>query len=321
MRLKRWMGILGIVAMTSTTAACGGGDASVAGTGGLEKAAVKVGVLPLGDYAAVYWADQKGYFEDEGLAVTLEPLQGGPIGVQKVASGELDFSFSNTVSSTIAVDKGAPIKTVALTSSLGSGTQMVFVKPDSPIESIADLDGKSIGVNTVNNIGDVAFKNLANAESAEVEPDWVEVPFPEMLAGVQNGSVDAGYFAEPFATAAKAAGLRPVVDLTQGPNKTLPAATFVTSTSFAARNPRTVAAFQRAISAASKDISSQQDEFRTWLPTISQTPAAAAAVMGLPVFETEVTVDKMQRVADILADLGLIGDEYDAGDATLVSGS
>jgi NitT/TauT family transport system substrate-binding protein len=321
MRFKRWMGVLGIVAMAATTAACGGGDSTASGSNGLEKAAIKVGVLPLGDYAAVYWADEKGYFEDQGLDVTLEPLQGGPIGVQKVASGELDFSFSNTVSSTIAVDKGAPIKTVALTSSLGSGTQMIFVKPDSPIQGIEDLDGKSIGVNTVNNIGDVTFKNLANSEGVDVEPDWVEVPFPEMLAGVQNGSVDAGYFAEPFATAAKAAGLRPVVDLTQGPNKSLPAATFVTSSRFAAANPKTVAAFQRAIAVASEDIAAKQDEFRTWLPTISQTPAAAAAIMGLPVFETQVTVEKMQRVADILAGLGLVGDKYDASDATLVSGS
>jgi NitT/TauT family transport system substrate-binding protein len=318
MNIRRSAVMVGLATSGLLFAGCGGGADGSTSADGLEQSDITVGVLPIADYAAVYWADEKGFFDKEGLDVTLEPLQGGPIGVQKVAAGELDFSFSNTISSSIAVDKGAPIQTVALTSSLGEGTQQIFVNPDSPIQDIGDLDGKTVGINTVNNIGDVTFKNLANDQGVDVEPDWVEVPFPEMLAGVQSDSVDAAYFTEPFATAAVDAGLRPVVDLTQSPNDALPAATFVSSTAYAKTHPNTVAAFQDALAAASDDLAGKEKEFRDWLPGVTQTPPEAAAVMGLPTFESVVSVEKMQRVADILVDLGLVGDGFDAAESTLV---
>lgn len=280
---------------------------------------VSVGVLPLADYAAVYWAAEKGQFEEEGLTTELVPLQGGPIGVQKVASGELEFSFSNAVSSTVAVSKGAPIVTVALTSSLGNGSNVVFVKPDSPIQDLEDLDGKSVGVNTVGNIGDTALNNLILESGSDVKPSYVEVPFPEIAAGVESGSLDAGYLPEPFVAAAKEAGLRQVVDLTQGPNRELPAATFVTSKAYVQECPENVAAFQRAVNAASEEIAANEEEFREFLPTISPIPPEAAQVVLLPVFETSISEEKLQRTADVLIKLGLVPDGYDAGESVFVA--
>lgn len=280
---------------------------------------ITVGVLPLADYAAVYWAAQKGQFEKEGLTPELVPLQGGPIGVQKVASGELQFSFSNAVSSTVAVSKGAPIVTVALTSSLGNGSNVVFVKPDSPIKDLGDLDGKSVGVNTVGNIGDTALNNLIVERGLKVKPKYVEVPFPEIAAGVQSGSLDAGYLPEPFVAAAKKSGLRQVVDLTEGPNRELPAATFVTSNTYVKKCPKNVASFQRAVNAASKEIIANEKEFRQFLPTISKIPPEAAQVVLLPVFETSISVEKLQRTANVLIKLGLVPKGYDAGKSVFVA--
>ena len=313
-----------LASVTAVAAGCGTGSSSSSsddGKGGLEQSSVSVGVLPLADYAAAYWADDHGFFKKHGLKVKLETLQGGPVGVQKVITGELQFSFSNSISSTIASAKGAPVKTVALTSSLGPKTQAIVVKPDSKIKSIDDLDGKTIGVNTVNNIGDVNFKNLAKSTGLKVKPEWVEVLFPEMIDGVRNGSIDAGYVPEPFASAASAAGLRTVVDLVTGPNVALPAATFVTSDSYVAKNPKTVAAFQAAINEASKDISANENEFRKWLPTVSQTPVEAAKVMKLPIFESSLTNEKMQRVADILIGLDLVEGGYKAAGHSVISGN
>jgi len=322
MRFRRWAAVTAVAVMSLAVSACGGSSGDEAGDGALEKNDIKIGVLSLADYAAVYWADQKGFFSKEGLKVTLQPVQGGPIGVQKVVSGELQVSFTNTISSTIATSKGAPVKTIALTSSLGPKANTIFVKPDSPIKDIAGLDGKTIGVNTTNNIGDITFKSIVKAQGLKVNPSWVEVPFPEMIAGVKSGSIQAGYLPEPFATAARKAGLREVLDLAaaDGPNKALPAATFVTSTMFAKTSPRTVEAVQRAINAASKDMSSKEAEFRAWIPSISDTPKEAAQVMHLPIFESELSVDKMQRVADLMIGLGLVKPGYKAAEYTFVAG-
>jgi NitT/TauT family transport system substrate-binding protein len=308
-------------------AACGSSDdggsdgnatSNAAAPGTPEKAAVTVGVLPLADYAAVYWADDHGFFEKEGLDVTLQPLQGGPIGIQSVVSGAVDFSFANTISTMVAQSAGAPVTIVVASSALGPQSNIYVVKPDSPITSIKDLDGKTVGVNTTNNIGDVTFKALAKSEGVKVAPQFVEVPFNEMVAGVQAGSIDVGYTPEPFASAALAAGLRTVVDLTEGPNKGLAAASFVASDAFVKENPGTAAAFARALYAAGDDISANEAEFRTWLPGIAHVPDEVAQTMKLPTFFTKIEPDELQRVADLLDDQGVLKSEYVLDDHILL---
>lgn len=311
--VKRRVALAAACLLLAGATACGG-TSDAEGGEGAETTAVKVGVLPLADYSPVYWAEDKGIFEDHGLDVTLETLQGGPVGVQKVVTGELQFSFANSISTTIAAAKGAPVTTVALGSSLGPGSNNIYVKPDSPVETIADLDGQTVGTNTVNNVGDVTFANLARAEGVSVEPEWVEVPFPEMIAGVQNGSIAAGYVPEPFATAARQAGLREVVQLVQGPNEALPMATFVTSSQYAEQNPDVVERFAKAMNEARADIAGSEQEFRAWLPEATGTDAAAAKEMKLPIFDVELTHDSMQRIVDVLVDLGLVKDDFKVED-------
>ncbi len=312
-------------------AACGSDDDSDSNSGGgggggsadgeLETTEVTVGALPLADYSALYWAQENGFFEEEGLTVTLEPVQGGPQAAQNVATGELDMSFSNTISTSIAAQSGLPIQTVVLTSALGPGGLSVYVTPDSDIQDLQDLDGATIGINATNNIGDVTLRNLLNEEGLDdVEPTFVEVPFPEMLSGVQAGSIDVGYSPEPFSSAALGAGMREIVDLTDpaGPNDGLAVSNFIASDQFIEDNPNTVAAFARAMYAAGEDIVAKEAEWREWLPTIAQVSPEVAQEIALPEFLTETDVDRIQEVVDILIEQELLEDGYDPADDTYV---
>jgi NitT/TauT family transport system substrate-binding protein len=273
----------------------------------LEDAEISIGVLPIADYSAVYWAEEQGFFEEEGLTVDLQTLQGGPVSIQRLVSGELDFGFTNLLSFGIAVDGGAPIKVATLTSSLSSESGGIFVTEGSDIESLEDLDGMTVGVNTTSNVGDVTLNALLESEGLEdVGPSYVEVPFPEMVAGVESGAIEAGYMTEPFTSAARAAGLRNVVDLYSGPNESLPMAIYATSTEYADANPNTVAAFQRAVNAASADILENEDAFREFLPDATGTPQEVAEVMVLPIFEDSLDPEKLQRTADMLSGQGLV---------------
>ncbi|NLU82217.1 ABC transporter substrate-binding protein [Rhodococcus sp. HNM0569] len=301
-------------------ASCSGASSGAsAADGELEKTEVTVGVLPLADYAAVYWADEHGLFEKEGLKVTLEPIQGGPIGIQKVASGELDFAIANSISSSISQAQGAPVTNVAHTASLGEGSGMVFVDPDSPIRTIDDLDGKTLGTNTTRNIGDVTFNNLAKSEGKDVAPNFIEVPFPEMVAGVQAGSIEAGYAPEPFSSAARAAGMRQVADVTTGPNAHLAASVFVAGDKFVDANPDTTAAFARAIYAAGGEITDSEAEFRSWLPGVAKVPDEVAQSMVLPVFASSLDLTGLEAVAAMLKEQGLVPDDFDIAEHTFTT--
>lgn len=124
MKKLRTMIVAGAVTLALALTGCGGGGTSAnsAADGKLEKTSIKVGSLPLADYAALYWAKEKGgFFDKEGLSVEIVPVQGGPVGIQQVASGELDITNSTPFGTSMAADSGLPIKTVVLTSALADG--------------------------------------------------------------------------------------------------------------------------------------------------------------------------------------------------------
>jgi nitrate/nitrite transport system substrate-binding protein len=86
-----------------TLAACGGGAAGGSGAaeaapsaGGtaaplaIEKPQIKLGFIKLTDMVPLAIAYEKGYFEDEGLFVTLEPQANWKVLLDRVIDGELD---------------------------------------------------------------------------------------------------------------------------------------------------------------------------------------------------------------------------------------
>src|SRR5688500_18751791 len=58
----------------------------------LEKEQLKIGFIKLTDMAPLAIAYEKGYFEDEGLYVTLEPQANWKVVLDSVITGELDGS-------------------------------------------------------------------------------------------------------------------------------------------------------------------------------------------------------------------------------------
>lgn len=317
MKTWRTLTIAGVTSAALMMTACGGdsGEASAGATDGtLEKTDLKVGSLPLADYAALYWADEKGFFEKEGLNVTIEPVQGGPAGVQQAVSGELDLTNSTPFGTAMAVDSGLPIRSVVLTSALADNGIGIFVPKASSIKGIKGLDGKSIGINTTKNMGDITFNALAESEGVDVSPKWVEVPFPEMISGVKAKSIDAGYMPEPFMSAARDAGLRQVVDNTDGPNKGLAGSTYVASQKFLDDNPDTAAAFARAMYAAGGDLEKNEDALREWLPSVAKLDPGVAKKIPLPTYYSEMNDDAYAKAIDLLKEQKLVKSDLDVND-------
>lgn len=315
MRTRRIAGTAMVMGAALAATACGGGGATGGETDGkLEKTELTVGSLPLADYAALYWADEKGFFKDAGLDVTIKTVQGGPAGVQQVVSQELDFTNSPAFVAATAHDSGLPVRAVVITSALAKGGMGIYVTKNSPIKDIGDLDGKSIGTNTTKNIGDITFRAQAKSEGGSVTPKWVEVPFPEMLSGVKAQSVDAGYFPEPFASQARAGGLRKVVDLTTGPNDGLAAASYLSSEKFLKDNPDTSAAFADAMYKAGADMAGKEDAVRAWLPTFAKLDKKTAQSMPLPSYYGKYDEDGLKRALDMLQDQKLVKDDLTVSD-------
>jgi NitT/TauT family transport system substrate-binding protein len=272
--------------------------------------AVRVGVLPIAAVAPVYAAIEHGYFADEGLEVTPQVAQGGAALVPAVISGDFQFAYTNNVSLIQARERGLPLRVVsdaaqALPSAPGAEDALVVREP-------ADLEGATIGVNTVGNLGDVVIRAALEAEG--VDPStlaFVEVPFPDMVAAVETGRVDAGWVVEPFIQAAEAADLRTVLSpfaatAEQLGGEGLSIASYVTSEDFARANPDVVAAFARALKRAFRRLERDPDELRRIVRTYTEIPAPVAARMALPAFTADLTADSLPFLEDLMAEYGLI---------------
>lgn len=140
--------------LTLSVAACGGdtggsgnnADAEAAEKGGLEQVTFQLNWVPGGFNAGFALAREKGYYEDEGLFVSIVPGNGSATTAQLVASGNADLAYADAVPVTQLVAKDAPIKVISTL--YQSPPAQVTALADSGIESLDDLEGKTVATAT-----------------------------------------------------------------------------------------------------------------------------------------------------------------------------
>jgi ABC-type nitrate/sulfonate/bicarbonate transport system substrate-binding protein len=179
------------------------------------------------------------------------------------------------------------------------------------VTDLSGLVGKTIAINAPKNI----LYLLAASVLAEhgIKPSLVHfasVPFPNMTAALQSSAVGAALLPEPFASGAEEArGVVPLADLNQGATTAFPIAGYVVTKKWAARYPRTLAAFYTAIEQGQQlaDINRSDVEGAMMdIPApfgVSRQTAAVLALDSYPFSPGPVgSVDKvrLQRVVNVM---------------------
>ncbi|WP_067488144.1 ABC transporter substrate-binding protein [Actinomadura hibisca] len=320
MRVSRLLPLT--LAAALALAACGGSDdKKQTGPNGLEKTNLTIGLLPIADAAAVPLAQAKGYFKEEGLTVKLETVQGGATATKQVMAGSLDVSQTNYTSVFLARENGTKVKVVADAAEAKPNLFNLMVRKDSPVKTAADLKGKKIAVNTLRNVGELAVAATLKAQGvAAKEVKFVEYPFPNMGPALQKGDIDAAWVTEPFITTGQSKqGLRTVADTMTGPTADLPIAGWQVSEKFAKENPKTVAAFQRAVLKGQKLAAENRREVQDIVPTYTKIDKDSVKVIVLPGYPTTLNPQRIQRVADLMKEFGYLRESTDA--KTILVGS
>lgn len=303
-------------ALTMLITACGGESGSTSAAEG-ETTKLTIGLIPIVDVAPIYIGVKEGYFEEEGIE--LEPVlaAGGAAIVPAVTSNSYQIGFSNNVSLIIGVSKGLPLQMVApgvaispdnRSSNPDAGYCSVVTGPDSPIQTPADLSGKTVAVNTLNNIGDVTIK--AALESEGVDPasvNFTELPFPDMPAAVEQNRIDAAWACEPFVTRVMDNGGRPILDNYGKTDPNLSVASYFASKQWAAQNPEALAAFKRAVDKSMKHASENPDAVRAVLPEYTSIDADTAGRIGLPAFPSTFNDESITKLIEYSEKQGLLG--------------
>jgi len=286
---------------------CGGGD-----DGGESQGPTRLTVSETAGVPSTFVAFgiEKGFFRRHGLQIDLQTAQGGAATVPALVSGKIEVGGSNVVSLLIAASKDLPIQAIAPgTSAHGAGEKdfgALMVPRDSDVHDVADLAGKRVAVNTLNNIAEVVVK--ASLQKAGVDPADVslaEVDFPEMGAALAKGDVDAAFLIEPFVAAeSDAARIIDYSYVTTEPRMQVGA--YAVSRQFAQQSPDAVKAYRDAVAETARYLMAHQDEFRTFMSQRAKTPPALARSMQLPTFTTTLNTASVQNTAGLLRRFGLV---------------
>ncbi|GAA3852711.1 ABC transporter substrate-binding protein [Saccharothrix violaceirubra] len=319
------VGALSALTMLVAVSGCGllgGSDETPAASGAptpgkLEKTKIKLGLIPVVDVASVHVAIKKGYFQEEGLEIEPVKVQGGAFAIPSLLKGELDITFGNWVSFFAAESKGAARDVDGL-KLINDGYQakpdmfLIVAKADSPIKAPKDLVGKTIAINTFKNIAELTAK--ATLEANDVDPSKVnfkELPFGDMEAAVQNGSVDAAFMVEPFISKAqRSIGAVTVLDAASGPTDSIPVAGYGTTGKFAKENPNTIAAFQRAMAKGQRDAADRLT-VEPLLVEYVKVDKETASLVHFGEFPVTLDPTRLQRVANLMRTYGLLDKDFD----------
>lgn len=282
-------------------AACstGSGDTGAEPPSSTDPTAITVGVIPIVDTAPLWLGVEKGFFSDEGLDVTVQPTTGGAASVPGVVAGSYDFAFGNYVSGMLANDQGLALKYVANGNTTAGSPDFgaVIVPGDSDIETPADLSGKTVSVNNLQNIGDTTIRTVVDDDGGDSSTiKFVEVAFPDAEAAVSNKQVDAAWILAPFLDSAVANGARVITYNFSDFNPGLDISGYFTTLETYTEKPELVTAFQTAMNKSLEYADSHPDEVKQIVTTYTKMTLDQLDAMVLPKFNVEFNREAMTKL-------------------------
>jgi len=298
----------------SVTSTSGDADEDGASRGAPEKTDITVGLLPLIDVAPIYIGIEEELFEREGLTIDIQQVQGGAAAIPAMVAGELDLTFGAYPSTMTGVANGLDLRIIAEGNRASPGFSNIVALPDSGLEGdVAGLEGKQVGLNTFANVAELTTRSVIEAAGADYgKVEAVEIPFPEMVPTLERGELDAIFAVEPFDTIAQSSLDAVVVtDPYIGETEALPVAGYYATGNFATNFPNTVAAFQRALIAATDIAANDAERVIDVLPTYSSLDAEAAATVTQPQFVARIDRDEIQRIVDLMVTFEFLEEPLD----------
>jgi len=148
------------------------------------------------DYA-LYVAEQEGYYAAEKLDATVTVGRGGSTSVQVVITGSADIVYGpGTFSVIAAFAKGAPL-TIIGNAIRGAGDTFWYVRKDSPIKSLKDIDGdRTLAYSSPGSLTSLLVETMIREN--KIHPKLVAVgSFASARTQMMSGQIDTAFSSFP----------------------------------------------------------------------------------------------------------------------------
>lgn len=263
------------------------------------------------------YAMREGLFRKAGLDVTTVPgATSGAVVTAGLLGGAIDIGMSNLFPIVEAHARAVPLVLAApaavhLRSAPDSG---LLVGADSSIRAIRDLTGKTIavaGLKALDSIGTANLIDVNGGDSRSVR--FVEMPFPAIIAAVEQGRVEAGSSVEPLISQAVHSGkARFFADFVGSIAPRVLESGFVTTLDFLGKHRNVVERFAAVIHDAATYANTHEDQLVGLVAGYTGIDAQVIAGATPSVFGTTLDLREIQPVIDLAAKYTVIPKSFPA---------
>lgn len=228
-----------------------------------------------------------GLFRRAGIDAQIQRAPSGSAIVAGVVGGSFEVGKSSMPSLLAAIGKGVPITLLSPGGeySAAAPSLALVVRPDGPIHSAADLNGKTAAVSAIDDLYTIAMRTWIDAhggDSASVK--MVEIPMNAVTETIAAGRLEAGTLTEPFLRAGLESGKVRLLGYSAtaiAPRFTMTA--WFARSDFAQKNPDLAARFVRVMREASAYANAHHSETVNMLARFMSVDPQDITAMGFRV--------------------------------------
>jgi ABC-type nitrate/sulfonate/bicarbonate transport system substrate-binding protein len=274
----------------------------------------------------VHAALTRGIFERHGLDVVVTEGQDLPLFMAAQVKGRYDIAMSTPTLVLVAAEKGLGLQVVSSTAQqTAQRPNAVWITPDSSIQALADLRGRTLAVPSLTGIITDAVVYLLQRNGLQRnDVRLIQTPFPAMGDQLEAGHVDAAVATLPYSTAIVARGfvahedvIVEAVDVaSRGAVDEAITTVWTVPRQFAVDHPDTMTAWRDALREAVAALESDENAARALMAEWLGIPSDILDKSPLPDWTVDITARQLEPYVAIARQVGSI--ESDPDMATLV---
>lgn len=158
-----------------------------------------IGLMPDTDSVPLIIAQEKGYFDEEGLKVNLQPFKSAMDRDSAMQSGNLDGAISDMLAVAFSKSGGFDMKVTSFT----DGSYKLIAGKEETAVSVQELQGKDVAISKNTIIEYVTDQILTSQNMGDNAINKVVIPqIPTRLEMLQNGKLAAATLPEPMGSIA-----------------------------------------------------------------------------------------------------------------------
>jgi NitT/TauT family transport system substrate-binding protein len=266
----------------------------------------------------LFYGVKTGKFERAGIDIVFTGSNSGAAAMAAVVAGSYEMATVNLLSICSAHLRDIPISIVAPQVLYTTRTReaMFQVATNAAIRTGADLDGKTIGVPTLEGINTLAAKAWVDKNGGDATSlKFVEIPNAAQPAAIAQHRIDAGIIEPPVLDASLADGTSKTIGDPMGAiASTYMIAAYVSRSDWSTQHADTVRRFDRVLAECVRYVNTHYAETAPLVADFTKIDLSVVAKMNRTTGGTGLDPAQVQPLIDAAAKYGSIPHGFPARD-------